>query len=226
MKSRNHLVSRYVGSLFWVVPLTLGALCWLTYPFSDALAVKHLSMAGLSPQQKSNIELAAETLNGRVLQPGEVFSFNAVVGPREATRGYKSAPSYLGPESPSTVGGGICLLSSTVYQAALETGCDITERVPHLRTVHSVPPGLDAAVWYGKADLKFKNTLQCPIQLSTDWSNNKLCVRVLGREDNAESVELRRRVVRQTQGSVVVELYRLQDAAETLVSRDVYRTTQ
>lgn len=226
MKSRNRLVSRYLGSLIWLVPLTLGALCWLTYPFSDALAVKHLSMAQLSAQQKSNIELAAETINGRVLQPGEVFSFNAAVGPREATRGYMSAPSYVGPDSPSTVGGGICLLSSTLYQAVLEAGCDVTERVPHLRTVHSVPAGLDAAVWYGKADLKFKNTLRCPIQLSTDWSNNKLCVRVLGREDNSASVELRRRVVRQTPESVVVELYRLRDAAETLVSRDVYRTTQ
>lgn len=223
--TRKSLASRYTGNLIWILPVVLGALCWLTYPFSDALAVKHLSMAILSPQQKANIELAAETMNGRVIQPGEEFSFNAVVGPRTAARGYKPAPSYLGPENPSTVGGGICLLSSTLYQAALEAGCEVTERVPHLRTVHSVPAGLDAAVWYGQADLKFKNTLAVPIQISTDWSGNRLAVRVLGRDDNSQSVELRRRVSRQSSGSIVVELYKLRAAAETLVSRDVYHTT-
>lgn len=223
---RSKLIEKYAGMLWWVVPLTLVVLCWLTYPFADALAVKHLSMAGLSAQQKANIELAAETINGRILQPDEIFSFNAAVGPRTTNKGYKPAPSYVGADNPSTIGGGICLLSSTIYQAALEAGCDVTERVPHLRTVHSVPAGLDAAVWYGKADLKFKNTLKIPIRLNTDWSGNKLAVRVLGREDNAESVELRRQVTRQSPESIVVELYKLKDAAETLVSRDVYHTTQ
>ncbi len=226
MQPRKTLFRRYLGSLVWILPLTLGALCWMTYPFADAISVKHLSMSGLSAQQKANIELAAQTINGHVLQPGETFSFNAIVGPREAGRGYKPAPSYLGPDSPSTMGGGICLLSSTLYQAALEAGCDVTERVPHLRTVHSVPPGLDAAVWYGQADLKFKNTLKVPIQISTDWSGNKLSVKVLGKDENSESIELRRRVTKESHDSIVVELYRLRDAAETLVSRDVYRTTQ
>src|SRR5205085_2176072 len=108
----------------------------------------------------------AQRLDGLILQPGTQFSFNQAIGPRTTKRGYRPAPSYLGVDSPSTLGGGLCLLSSGIYQLALETGLPIQQRVPHLRTIHSVPPGLDATVWYGGADLRFTNTLSQPIQFS------------------------------------------------------------
>lgn len=153
---------------------------WLERPFSRVLTSKTMSLSGLSSQQKLNIENAARCLDGFVLKPNQEFSFNAVVGPRTSSRGYLAAPSYLGKEAPSTMGGGICLLSSAVYQNALRAGLQVTERVAHLRTIKSVPAGLDATVWYGMADLRFRNTLDCPIELVTRYSPYQITVELRG----------------------------------------------
>jgi vancomycin resistance protein YoaR len=218
---------RNLRSLFFIAPLALAAVCFVTYPFSDTLTSKTLSMDGLSNTQKSNIKLAAKAVNGTVLRPGEEFSFNRIVGPRTTARGYRPAPSYLGPENPSTVGGGICLMSSAVYQVALESGFQIDQRFPHLRTIKTVPPGLDATVWYGQADLRFKNTYDVPVQIATGWNGQSLTVQLLGKKPhNLASVELRRLVSRPTPDRVVVELLRKTGNVEQLVSRDLYMVAQ
>lgn len=205
------------------LPLSLASVCYATYPFAEVVASKTLSLSGLTNRQKSNIQLAAHAIDGKVLTPGEEFSFNAVVGPRSSGRGYRPAPSYLGPDSPATVGGGVCLVSSAVYQLALEAGCKVDERVPHLRTIRTVPAGLDATVWYGQADLKFKNTLGCPVQLSTKWDNNSLTVSMVGRKPSGfQPAKLNVISERRTANDVVVQLYRRQGDREELISRDRY----
>lgn len=205
------------------LPLSLASVCYATYPFAEVVASKTLSMSGLTNRQKSNIQLAAHAIDGKVLAPGEEFSFNGVVGPRSSGRGYRPAPSYLGPDSPATVGGGVCLVSSAVYQLALETGCKVDERVPHLRTIRTVPAGLDATVWYGQADLKFKNTLGCPVQLSTNWDNNSLTVAMIGRKPPGfQPARLNLISERRTANDVVVQLYRRLGDQEELISRDRY----
>ena len=146
--------------LLFSVPLVLVVSGWFTQPFSRTLVAQNQSIQMLSTAQQSNLRIAARRLDGLVLRPGGEFSFNRVVGPRTWARGYRPAPSYLGGDSPATLGGGICLLSSALYQAALKAGLKIEQRVPHLRTIHSVPPGLDATVWYGGADLRFVNNLR------------------------------------------------------------------
>ncbi|HEY9792917.1 MAG TPA: VanW family protein [Candidatus Obscuribacterales bacterium] len=204
-------------------PLMLAAVFFVTYPFADNLDSKTFSISILSPIQKSNIEIAAKAVNGTILKPGEKFSFNRIVGPRTDIRGYRPAPSYLGPESPSTIGGGICLLSSALYQLALESGLQIDNRVPHLRTIKTVPPGLDATVWYGQADLTFENTLPFPVQIATDWNHTTLTVSILGKKPHGyHPAHLQRIVDRSTPSEMVVELLREQGNRTELVSRDHY----
>jgi vancomycin resistance protein VanW len=162
------------------MPLVLVVTAWFTQPFSRTLVAQNQSIQLLSSAQQTNLRVAAHRLDGLVLLPGEDFSFNQVVGPRTWGRGYRPAPSYLGGNSPATLGGGICLLSSALYQAALKTGLRIVQRVPHLRTIHSVPPGLDATVWYGGADLRFVNNLQAPIRLNASIRNHQLQLSLSG----------------------------------------------
>lgn len=217
-------------SLMWIVmasvPIALATVCYATYPFSDVISKKTLSMSGLTNVQKSNIQLAAHAMDGVVLRPGEEFSFNKIVGPRTTGRGYRPAPSYLGPDSPATIGGGVCLVSSAVYQLALESGCTIAQRIAHLRTIRTVPAGLDATVWYGQADLRFRNDLPCPVQLNAKWDNNSVTVALIGKKPaNYEPATLTVFVDRKTQRGMVVELFRRQGDRELLVSRDLYAIT-
>lgn len=202
--------------------LLLG-LFWQTRPFATPIVVQTVSLSNLSPAQRGNILLAAARLDGLILRPGEVFSFNRVVGPRSLARGYQAAPSYLEGESPSTVGGGICLLSSALYQLALRGGLMVTERVPHLRTIRSVLPGLDATVWYGQADLKFRNTQPFPLQIRVLGALTSLQVSLYGKEA-AEGAALQRVVKNAGPRGLQVEVYReFQHRAER-VSQDLYRS--
>ncbi len=214
-------------SLKWLmltVPIALLTVLWTTYPFSDTLLSQSVSLASLTPVQRSNIELAVRAINGTVIKSGEEFSFNRIVGPRTERRGYRVAPSYVGTASVSSEGGGICLVSSAVYQLALQAGLQIDERVPHSRTVKTVPPGFDATVWYGQADLRFKNTLPCPIQLSADQDRGSVTISLLGRRpDQFHCAELQRLVRQSTSSDLIVELMRRENGRLCLISRDHYR---
>lgn len=207
---------------FGVVLLPAGLLLayWNTRPFSAVRVDRHFSISSLSAAQRVNLMTAARTMDGAVIRPGAKFSFNRVVGPRTLERGYREAPSYLDGDSPKTVGGGICLLSSALYQVALAGGLSVQDRVPHLRTVHSVPPGLDASVWYGRADLSFENTTQDPVRIQTNVKDGVLEVRLLGRRSGTP-VTLRSRTRTTPDGRLQAEVF----AGSSLVSRDLYRVS-
>lgn len=200
------------------IPAVLLAACLYLQPFAQTLAEKHWSIRSLSAAQKMNLNVAAHRLDGLVLKPGESFSFNRVVGPRTLARGYRPAPSYLGGDSPATLGGGICLLSSAVYHMALENGMSIQQRVPHLRTIHSVPPGLDATVWYGGADLQFVNTRPQPIRLLAHMDAQGLTLQLQGREP-IQPLAINRVVQQRNPHELLVTVFR----AEKMISRDRYR---
>jgi vancomycin resistance protein VanW len=223
MKLNNFWRKSILAVALLAMPLGLASMCYATYPFAETIATKTLSLSSLTGTQKSNIQLAAHAIDGTILKPGESFSFNEVVGPRGSGRGYRPAPSYLGPDNPATIGGGVCLVSSAVYQLALETGCKIDERVAHLRTIRTVPAGLDATVWYGQADLKFHNSLSCPVQFKTKWDNTTLTVSMLGRiPSDYEPAKINVVLDRKAGRDVVVELFRRRGDKEELVSRDRY----
>ena len=110
-----------------------------------------------------NIELATRSLDSTVVFPGETFSFNRTIGQRTVERGYRQAPVIVRGELSEGVGGGICQVSSTLFNAVDNAGLQIVERYAHSRHVTYVPPGRDATVsWYGP-DFAFRNTLNQPV---------------------------------------------------------------
>ncbi|MEB3285957.1 MAG: VanW family protein [Vampirovibrionales bacterium] len=203
------------------LPLALIALWFFTRPFPDELIRQQVSLSPLSSVQKQNIELAAERLNGSVIAPEASFSFNKTVGPRTATRGYLAATSYIADDSPKTLGGGICLLSSTLYQLALGSGLKIITRTPHLRPVNTVPPGLDAAIWYGRLDVSFQNNSGQPLQLLAKIRNNTLTLAFRGSQPLAP-VSLQKQVQSTPQGLYVSLSRKVGTGPPEKISSDYY----
>ena len=135
--------------------------------FRDLLG-EGTSRVGGSANRKSNVKLSAQACNGVVLMPGEVFSYNNTTGSRTADKGYLGAPVYSGGASVEGIGGGICQTSSTIYYAVLHTTLEIVERHAHMYAVEYVPDGMDATVWYGSSDFRFKNNTNYPVKVVTE----------------------------------------------------------
>jgi len=112
-----------------------------------------------------NVALAAARIDGHVLQPGEVFSFNGVVGPRDAEHGWALANEIYQGEYVLGYGGGICQVTSTLYNAALLGGLQIEERYHHDRPLQYIGPGRDATVVWGQLDFRFRNSLDVPVRI-------------------------------------------------------------
>ncbi len=132
-----------------------------------------------------NIQLASQAINGLVLAPGEVFSYNDVVGPRTAAKGYKSAVVYSGGQILTGIGGGICQVSTTLYNAVLQAGLEVVERNPHNFTVGYADLGFDATVTFNVQDIKFRNSSGLPIKLEISFPQ-KTRVRVEIRGTNLD----------------------------------------
>jgi len=130
-----------------------------------------------------NIRIATKKVNNTILNPGEEFSFNRIVGPRSKERGYREAPIIIktpeGPKKKDDIGGGICQLSSTIYNVAEQCGMEITERHMHSTDVPYVPEGKDATVTYNDLDFRFRNNRQYPIMIKVILGKDKLTVKFL-----------------------------------------------
>ncbi len=135
-----------------------------------------------SEGRRKNINLAANAINNTLLWPDEVFSFNDVVGPRSMARGYLPAPIIMMGHTELDPGGGVCQVSSTLFNAAESAGVEIIERHQHSKPIRYVPIGKDATVSYGHLDLRFKNSLKSPIIIKAGTSGSKIWVNILGRE--------------------------------------------
>jgi len=118
-----------------------------------------------SAQRANNIRLATRAINGLCIMPGGSFSFNGVVGERTVKKGYEAAPVDIGNKVGSGIGGGICQVSTTLYNSILKVNIKSTERLHHTLPSTYVPIGLDATVDYGNLDYRFKNTLAYPIYI-------------------------------------------------------------
>ncbi len=138
----------------------------------------------------SNIKLAAHLIDGTVLLPGERFSFNDVVGRRTLKAGFKVAGVYINGQHDTGVGGGICQVSTTLYNAALLSNLAIHRRSNHSLPVPYVPLGRDATVDYGNLDLVFENTYPTPIAVSSEYKPGELTFRILGKKPEGMSVKI------------------------------------
>jgi vancomycin resistance protein YoaR len=147
--------------------------------FRDVLGEYTTNVSGTAAR-KSNVKLSAASINNYVMNTGDVFSYNGVVGQRTAANGYQPAPAYVKGETVDEIGGGICQTSSTLYIACLRGNLEITERYAHRYIPAYVPAGMDATVSWGGPDYKFTNNTDYPIKIVTSYANSKLTVKILG----------------------------------------------
>jgi len=159
--------------------------------FRDVLATWTTKLNTGEVNRTSNIDLAAKSVNGTVLCPDDVFSYNTVVGARTAARGYKDAKIFQAGEVVDGIGGGICQLSSTIYIATLRAGLETTERYSHRFAVSYTALGQDATVAWGSLDYKFKNSSAWPVKLTVSRSGGNLTVSVYGTKEDDYTYELR-----------------------------------
>ncbi|HWL84282.1 MAG TPA: VanW family protein [Polyangiaceae bacterium] len=156
--------------------------------------VTYFSRHNDQSRRGQNIDMAASKLNGLVLSPGELVSFNDVVGERSEENGFQKSWEIFKGEMKEGVGGGTCQVASTVHAAAFFAGLDIVERLPHSRPSAYIPMGLDATVVYPIVDMKLRNPFKFPVVLHAAVEGNRLRVAMLGRSRPA-SVSFSREVV-------------------------------
>ena len=130
--------------------------------------------------RNNNIQLSAQAISGRTVQPGEVFSFNEATGERTAAKGYKEAPAISGGQSKDEVGGGVCQTSSTLFNAVVRADLEIVERNPHAWPSSYIEKGFDATVNWPGLDFKFRNNTDDPIFIIAGYSNRKVTVNIYG----------------------------------------------
>jgi vancomycin resistance protein YoaR len=148
-----------------ITELTAAVTGKLLSTIDEKIASFGTSYTTSSYERSNNIALATRSINGRLLLPGDTFSFNETVGERTKARGYKEAGVIINNQIESGLGGGICQVSSTLYNAMLKTEIKSTERRHHSLRSTYVGLGMDATVDWGNIDYKFKNTLDYPVYI-------------------------------------------------------------
>lgn len=162
-----------------------------TEAFPDLLATYTTTYSTKNVNRSTNIKLACDKIDGTVLMPGEVFSYNTIVGKRTADAGFKSAAVYVGGEVTTGIGGGICQVSSTLYNSVLLSNLEVVERVNHGFNPGYVPAGRDATVSWGGPDFKFKNNRTYPIKIICTTTGGKIITEIHGlKEENEYDVEI------------------------------------
>lgn len=171
--------------------------------FRDTLAEYGSSYYGGTSGRTRNLELACEAIDGTVVNPGEVFSFNAVVGERTAAKGYQESIVYVSGNSESQVGGGVCQVASTIYYCAMYADLEIVERTEHQFIVDYVPGGLDATVYYGSLDFQFRNSTEYPLKVNAYLSNGRCWIELIGTNITGQYVEIDSECVSSTPFNVI-----------------------
>lgn len=168
--------------------VTASHLQAITMPLAQAST--HFSEA--QRNRSHNIRQAAARINGTVLLPGDVFSYNQTVGPRTLREGFRKAPIILHGELVPGDGGGVCQVSSTLYMTALQAGLQIVQRSKHAFPIGYAPAGLDATVVYGMLDLRFRNNTDSPIAIIAYAKRGRMMVSIWGAEGARRKVSIQR----------------------------------
>ena len=149
-------------------------------PHEVEMAGYATSLRGRTGSQRHNAVKAADALDGKIIAPGAVFSFNATVKSWSRDQGFVKAPVSYDGELIKAYGGGVCQTSTTLYNAALLAGLPILERHAHVFAPHYVPPGQDAAVAQRNIDLRFRNPYAWPLRLRAGAQGDHLEVKIWG----------------------------------------------
>lgn len=157
----------------------------------DALLASYTtSFPAYKRERTHNLTLASRSIDGMVLKPGQIFSYNTAVGPRIEGRGFQKAQIYIKGKLEDGIGGGICQVSSTLFNAALLAGLSIEERYPHCQVVPYVRPGRDATVAFGHLDFRFQNSNTAPIGVVSKVKGSRLTVQIYGSAQDKRVVKL------------------------------------
>ena len=158
--------------------------------FKDTLSEVTTYYSPKKVARTHNVALAAKYVDGTVLNPGEVFSYNKVVGPRTAARGFKEAAIFSKGEVVDGLGGGICQVSSTLYMASMQADLETVSRKNHSFYVDYAPKGQDATVVYGSIDFQFRNTSPYPIKIIAKQKNNYIRITIKGTKTEEKTVKI------------------------------------
>ena len=154
--------------------------------FTDKLAKFTTNYDASNVNRNNNLNLAASKLNGTIVNPGETFSYNKTIGERTISAGFKQAKAYAAGDIVLDVGGGICQLSSTLYNTALLSNLEIVERHNHYFQTSYVEAGRDATVSWGSLDFKFKNNRNYPIRIYAEAENGVVNVEIYGIKEDGD----------------------------------------
>lgn len=147
-------------------------------PKQEVLAEFSTSILSKDKNRTANLKTAAKAVNGKIVKKGEIFSFNQTVGPRTEEKGYKEASVLVGEEESRGIGGGVCQISTTIFNAAQKANLQIVERHKHQKEVAYAKNGTDATVNYNDLDMKFKNTSNRDIRINVSIKKNKVNVKI------------------------------------------------
>lgn len=177
-----------------------------TEAFPDLLSSFSTRYDASNTSRTTNLKLAMNKLNGVVVAAGETFSYNKTLGKRTAEAGYKEAGGYAGGKVVQTLAGGICQISSTLYDAVVYANLDIVERHNHMFLAGYVGAGKDATVVYGSLDFKFKNTRKYPIMIKTSIGSGVAKIYIYGiKEDVEYDVDIVTNILSYTPFKVIYE---------------------
>lgn len=154
--------------------------------FPDQLSIATTRYNAGDVGRTTNLSIACKKINEYVLQPGETFSYNKALGKRTVENGYKEAAIYANGGVENGLGGGICQISSTLYNAVLEANLEIVERHNHSFVTSYLPAGKDATVVYGALDFRFKNTRKYPIKINASIKSGVATVSIHGLKEETE----------------------------------------
>ena len=157
-----------------------------TEAFPDLLATFSTNYNAGDTNRTTNLKLSAGKINGTVLLPGDEFSYNKVVGERTIAAGYKMAATFSGGKVVDGLGGGICQISSTLYDAVVMANLDVTVRRNHQFVTSYLPGGKDATVVWGSQDFKFVNSRKYPVRITATVSGGVATVQVWGVKEEVE----------------------------------------
>ena len=198
--------------------------------FPDLLSTFSTRYVTSNKNRTTNLRLAANKINGTVIIPGETFSFNKIVGKRTIEAGYKDAAIYQDGKVVDGLAGGICQISSTLFNAVVYANLEITERRNHQFVPSYVTAGRDATVVYGAQDFKFKNTRNYPIKIICSVNNGIAKFDIYGlKESNEYGVVITSKVTSRTSKYIYSTTWKTlkqngQIISSKVICKDTYKT--
>lgn len=198
--------------------------------FPDLLATFSTNYDTSVTNKIINMELASNKINGTVLMPGEEFSFNDVVGKRTSEAGYKEYEVVENEKVVLGIGGGICQVSTTLYNAVIESNLEVTSRKNHTYLPPYITEGRDATVDWGTIDFKFKNSREYPIKIESSVSNGIMKISIYGvyTNDEYDSIEIEAKTAEFEKKKHVVDIFKIykkdgEIVKEEFISKDTYK---